>query len=111
MIDLTFCCQVATFLDRALKLAVEIQNDAGKALKDFLPAMAKNDKVWPKGQTCYFVASSHVILFSTSRLRPPLLARPRHHGSSTRCAMKCRRTLVNFRCQVASSKCGRHSSQ
>jgi hypothetical protein len=53
---------VATFLDRALKLAVEIQTEAGKALKDFLPAMAKNDKVC--SPPCFFVAiSSHAILF------------------------------------------------
>eukprot|EP01147_Barroeca_monosierra_P010736 gene10736-2826_t len=37
--------QVARFLDQALKIAIEIQNEVGKPLKDFLPALENNPKL------------------------------------------------------------------
>lgn len=36
---------MAEFLDRTLKLAVEIQASVGKPLKDFLAAIPKSEKV------------------------------------------------------------------
>eukprot|EP00055_Hartaetosiga_balthica_P011162 m.49935 g.49935 ORF g.49935 m.49935 type:complete len:550 (+) comp7479_c0_seq2:83-1732(+) len=39
------CRTVASFLDRALSIAVEIQNEVGKPLKAFLPALAGNEKL------------------------------------------------------------------
>lgn len=79
--------QIADFLERAAKLAVKVQNSAGKMLKNFVPALETDEEVavrCPHACACGGCKLAHRWCVCFCRL----------------CALRSRRSRASSRCLV-----------